>query len=131
MCFLCYCCFALKVNDFLSSTWASLPRSIVLPICVVHDTAPSSTEHQSAHHAALRLDVNEQVEFEVSFCSEEPTSITAEMTLQVEDNQYGKTRIQVTGEAYQEVVSLDNIGQEIDQEDEEGGKRRQRGAEKC
>ncbi|XP_056273332.1 hydrocephalus-inducing protein homolog [Pseudoliparis swirei] len=90
----------------------------------VHSTqteGPDDSEHQSAHHAALRLDVNEQVEFEVSFCSEEPTSITAEMTLQVEDNQYGKTRIQVTGEAYQEVVSLDNIGQEIDQEDEEGG----------
>lgn len=79
------------------------------------------------HRATLRLNVNEQVEFEVSFSSDEPLIVKAQMSLQVEDNQYSNTIIQVTGEAYQEIVSLDNISrssQEIDQEDDDGGKRR-------
>lgn len=77
------------------------------------------------HRAVLRLNVNEQVEFEVTFCSDKPSSVKAKMSLQVEDNQYSNTIIQVTGEAYQETVSLDNISrslQEIDPEDDEGGK---------
>lgn len=79
------------------------------------------------HRATLRLNVNEQVEFEVSFSSDEPLIVKAQMSLQVEDNQYSNTIIQVTGEAYQEIVSVDNISrssQEIDQEDDDGGKRR-------
>ncbi|XP_031731518.1 hydrocephalus-inducing protein homolog isoform X1 [Anarrhichthys ocellatus] len=89
----------------------------------IHSTQIDS-ERQSVHRAMVRLDVNEQVELEVSFCSDKPLSVEAKMSLQVEDNQYGKTTIQVTGEAYQGIVSLDNIRrslQEIDQEDEEGG----------
>lgn len=87
----------------------------------------SFTEHQLVHRATLRLDVNEEVEFEVSFCSDKPLSVKAKMTLQVEGNQYNNTIIRVTGEAYQEIVSLDNISrslQEVDQEDDEKGKRR-------
>ena len=79
------------------------------------------------HKAILRLNVNEQVEFEVIFCSDKPLSVKAKMTLQVEDNQYINTLIRLTGETYQEIVSLDNIrrsSQEMDQEDDERGKRR-------
>lgn len=79
------------------------------------------------HRAILRLNVNEQVEFEVSFCSDKPLSVRAKMSLQVEDNQYSNTIIQVTGVAYQEIISLDNINrssQEMDQKYDEGGKRR-------
>lgn len=46
------------------------------------------------------------------------------MSLQVQDNQYNSTIIQVAGEAYQEIVSLDISGtlQEMTQEDDERGK---------
>lgn len=81
------------------------------------------------HRATLRLNVNEQVEFEVSFSSDEPLIVKAQISLQVEDNQYSNTIIQVTGEAYQEIVSLDNISrssQEIEQEEDDRGKRRKK-----
>uniref|UniRef100_A0A8D0AXJ9 HYDIN axonemal central pair apparatus protein n=1 Tax=Sander lucioperca TaxID=283035 RepID=A0A8D0AXJ9_SANLU len=87
-------------------------------------------ERPLVHRATLRLNVNQQVEFEVSFCSDKPLSVKAKMSLKVEDNQYSNTVIQVTGEAYQGIVSLDNIrrpSQKIDQEDNEGGKRRKEG----
>ncbi|XP_042266839.1 hydrocephalus-inducing protein homolog isoform X2 [Thunnus maccoyii] len=81
-------------------------------------------EHQLVHRATLRLEVNEEVEFEVSFCSDKPLSVKAKISLQVEGNQYSSTIIRVTGEAYQEIVSLDNISRslrETDQEDDEKG----------
>ena len=90
----------------------------------------SSTEHQLVHRATLRLEVNEEVEFEVSFCSDKPLSVKAKISLQVEGNQYSSTIIRVTGEAYQEIVSLDNISRslrETDQEDDEKGRRRKGG----
>ncbi|KAI3370851.1 hypothetical protein L3Q82_007368 [Scortum barcoo] len=76
------------------------------------------------HRAILRLNVNEQVEFEVCFSSDKPLSVKAKMSLQVEDNQYSSTIIQVSAVAYQEIVSLDNISrssQELDQEDDVEG----------
>ncbi len=82
------------------------------------------------HKANLSLDVNEQVEFEVSFCSEKPLSVWAVMSLQVEDNQYSNTTIRLTAEAYQEIVSLDNISRslkEVDKEDDDDGKKRKKG----
>lgn len=80
------------------------------------------------HRAILRLNSNEQVEFEVSFCSDKPRSVKAAMSLQVQDNQYNHTIIQVTGEAYQEIVSLDISwpSQEMTQEDDERGKIRKK-----
>lgn len=79
------------------------------------------------HRVVLSLNINEQVELEVSFCSDKPLSVKAKISLQVEDNQYSDTIIQVSGEAYQEIVSLHNIdksAQAIDMEDDGGGKRR-------
>lgn len=49
------------------------------------------------------------------------------MSLQVEDNQYSNIIIHVTGEAYQEIITLDNIRRsllEIDEEDDGKGKRK-------
>lgn len=98
----------------------------VIPIFLACDTFPSSTEHQWVHRAVLRLNVNQQVEFEVSFCSDKPLSVEAKISLQVEDNPYNSSTIRLTGEAYKEIISVVNISkswQEMDQEDEEGGKR--------
>lgn len=75
----------------------------------------------------LSLNINEQVELEVSFCSDKPLSVKAKMSVQVEDNQYSDTLIRVSGEAYQEIVSLHNINtseQAIDVDNDEGGKMR-------
>ncbi|KAM8849594.1 hydrocephalus-inducing protein homolog isoform 2-T2 [Spinachia spinachia] len=93
----------------------------------IHSTrieASNDSGHQLVHRVMLSLNVDQQVEFQVSFCSDKPLSVKAKMSLQVEDNQYGNTILHVTGEAYQEIVSLDNIRrslQEIDQENGEGG----------
>lgn len=75
------------------------------------------------YRAITKLNVKEQVEFEVTFCSEKPQKVKNKMCLQVEDNQYNKVIISATGEAYQEIVSLDNIrrpSQETDQAVQDG-----------
>ncbi|MEQ2215827.1 hypothetical protein XENOCAPTIV_006508, partial [Xenoophorus captivus] len=60
--------------------------------------------------------------FEVSFCSTKSETVETTMTVQVKDNQYSNTTIHVTGEAYQEIVSLDNISRSTqDGEDEVEG----------
>ncbi|XP_075327326.1 hydrocephalus-inducing protein homolog [Odontesthes bonariensis] len=74
---------------------------------------PTGSERQWVHRATLWLNVNEPEGFEVSFCSERPLSVKAKITVQVKDNQYSNTTIRVTGEAYQEMVSLDNINRSM------------------
>ncbi|XP_047451812.1 hydrocephalus-inducing protein homolog [Mugil cephalus] len=75
----------------------------------------TDSDHHLVHRAVLKLNVNELVEFEVSFCSDKPLSVKAKMTLQVEDNQYSNTTIRVTAEAYQQMVSLDNISRPLEE----------------
>ncbi|XP_029378255.1 hydrocephalus-inducing protein homolog [Echeneis naucrates] len=95
--------------------------------CSIESTQLEGTtdsEHSFVHRAVLRLDVNEQAKLEVNFCSYEPLSVKAKMTLQVEHNQYSNTIIRLTGETYQEIVSLNNIrrsSEEMDTEDDESG----------
>ncbi|XP_023811732.1 hydrocephalus-inducing protein homolog isoform X1 [Oryzias latipes] len=67
----------------------------------------ADSEPQIVHRAILKMNPGETAEFEVSFCSNKPLSVKAKMSVQVKDNQYSGIIIQVTGEAYQEVVSLD------------------------
>ncbi|XP_049580395.1 hydrocephalus-inducing protein homolog [Syngnathus scovelli] len=68
------------------------------------DTAP-----QLVHRACLKLDVNERAEFEVTFSSNKPLKVDDKISVQVKDSLYSNTTIQVTGEAYQQLVSLENI----------------------
>lgn len=68
------------------------------------------------------MNPGETAEFEVSFCSNKPLSVKAKMSVQVKDNQYSGIIIQVTGEAYQEVVSLDINMSIYDVDVEEGMK---------
>ncbi|XP_028313928.1 hydrocephalus-inducing protein homolog [Gouania willdenowi] len=84
----------------------------------------STLGYEMMHKATLKLNVDETVEFRVSFCSDTPQSVEATISLQVEDNQYNNTTIQVTGETYQEIVTLVNINrpqQEVDEHDEGDG----------
>nr|XP_020443912.1 hydrocephalus-inducing protein-like isoform X2 [Monopterus albus] len=109
-----------KHGVFTLKTAASTSSSIYSTL--LEDTTDSDL--QPGHRAVFRLNVNEQVEFEVIFCSDKPLNVKVKMSLQVEHNQYSNTIIQVTGEAYQEIVSIENISrslQEMDQEDEERG----------
>ncbi|XP_022605572.1 hydrocephalus-inducing protein homolog [Seriola dumerili] len=93
----------------------------------IHSTqleGSTDSEHHLVHRAILRLDVNEQVKLEVSFCSYKPMTVKAKMTLQVEYNQYSNTIIQLSGETYREIISLDNISrssEEMDEENDESG----------
>lgn len=60
------------------------------------------------------------MELEVCFGSDKPLTVNTKMLLQVTDNLYNETAIQVSSEAYQEVVSLSNVShslQEVDVED--------------
>lgn len=91
-----------------------------------------SSEHQLAHVASLRLSVDQQAEFEVGFCPSQPLSAKAKMVLRVEGNQYNDVVIQLVGEAYQDIISLDNISGEpmeavTGQEEEEGRRGEERG----
>ncbi|CAB1432186.1 unnamed protein product [Pleuronectes platessa] len=81
----------------------------------------TDSDNHLVHRATLKLNVNEQVEIMVGFCSDEPLMVEAKLTLQVEDNQCSNTIIQVTAETYQRIVSIDNINwssQEMDQYNE-------------
>lgn len=56
---------------------------------------------------------------EVSFGCDKPLTVKTTMLLEVADNLYNETTIEVSGEVYQEVVSLSNISgalQEMDVE---------------
>lgn len=59
--------------------------------------------------ANLTLNVNEQVEFQITFCSDRHLSVKVKISLQVKDNQQSDTTIQVRRDTYQEIVSLENI----------------------
>ncbi|XP_061578790.1 hydrocephalus-inducing protein homolog [Cololabis saira] len=69
----------------------------------------TSSERALVHRAKLRLNRNESVEFEISFSSDKPLTVEANVAVQVMETQYGNTTIPVTAEAYQQLVSLDHI----------------------
>lgn len=93
------------------------------------DASCLSAESQPGHRVSISLNIGEQVELEVSFSSDKPLNVKTKMLLQVADNQYNETAIQVSGEAYQEVVSVSNISrslQEVDVEDGDEGERKRK-----
>lgn len=75
-----------------------------------------------AHLASLTLMAGQQAEFEVEFHPDVPQSFEATMQLLVKDNQYEKTLIQLLGEGYHDIISLDNISSKVpqDQDSTEG-----------
>ncbi|KAF7656194.1 hypothetical protein LDENG_00045050 [Lucifuga dentata] len=85
----------------------------------IYSTKLEGSEHQLVHRSTFTLNVDEQAEFEVSFCSDKPLNVKANMTLQVKDNQHSDTKIQLTGEAYQDIISLENINRSSYESDTE------------
>lgn len=69
-----------------------------------------------AHLASLTLTVGQQAEFEVEFHPEVTQRFEATMQLFVKDNPYEKTLIQLLGEGYRDIISLDSISSKVPQE---------------
>ncbi|XP_054633597.1 hydrocephalus-inducing protein homolog [Dunckerocampus dactyliophorus] len=81
----------------------------------LEDTMDS--ELQLVHRASLRLGVTQRVELEVTFSSAEPLSVADRISLRVEGNQYSNAIVEVTGEAYQDIITLDNISRPLQETD--------------
>ncbi|MCJ8733357.1 hypothetical protein PDJAM_G00222410, partial [Pangasius djambal] len=77
---------------------------------------PETEERQMAHLASLTLMAGRQAAFEVEFHPEAPQSFEATMQLLVKDNQYEKTLMQLLGEGYRDIISLDNISSKVPQD---------------
>lgn len=80
-----------------------------------------SAESQPGHRVTVSLNIGEQVELEVCFGSDKPLIAKTKMLLQVADNLYNETAIQVSGEAYQEIVSMSNISRSLQEVDVDDG----------
>ncbi|KAL2094103.1 hypothetical protein ACEWY4_011415 [Coilia grayii] len=58
---------------------------------------------------SLVMDVGQRAEFEVEFCPRVSKSFEAVIRLAVADNLFEQTEVQLLGESYQDIVTLDNI----------------------
>lgn len=89
-----------------------------------------STEHQVVHRASVRLNILQQVQFEVGLCSDRPVTVQAQISLQLEESQYS-TSINVSGETYRGLIILDNISRSLLEVEEDRGQysRRRTGSE--
>ncbi|KAM9854716.1 hydrocephalus-inducing protein homolog [Aulostomus maculatus] len=88
----------------------------------IHSTRLEDTndsERQLVHRATVKLEINQPMQFEVTFSSDSLLKVNTELLLYVEDNQYSNTVIKVSGETYQRTVTLDNISRFLLEMDEE------------
>ncbi|KAM9376113.1 hydrocephalus-inducing protein-like [Pholidichthys leucotaenia] len=84
-------------------------KAVPSSVCSTIHSTELEPEHQMVHRAILSLNVNETVEFEVSFCSDKSLQVKAKISVQVKDNPYSNATVEVTAEAYQKIVTIDNI----------------------
>ncbi|KAJ8247379.1 hypothetical protein GJAV_G00245710 [Gymnothorax javanicus] len=68
------------------------------------------TDRQVAHMASLVLVTGQQAEFDVEFRPTSAQIFQSTMDLRVTDNQYEETVVQLAGEGYCDIITLDNIG---------------------
>uniref|UniRef100_W5LN16 HYDIN axonemal central pair apparatus protein n=1 Tax=Astyanax mexicanus TaxID=7994 RepID=W5LN16_ASTMX len=76
-------------------------------------SAPNTTSTLMAHVASLTLKAGQQAEFEVQFCPEVAQSFNASLRLVVQDNHYEVILVQLLGEGYHDIISLDNISNKV------------------
>lgn len=57
----------------------------------------------------MSLNVNEQVQLEVVFCSDKPVRAQTKILIYLEDNKHVTTTMHVTGDACEDVVSFHNV----------------------
>ncbi|KAK7891948.1 hypothetical protein WMY93_023911 [Mugilogobius chulae] len=75
----------------------------------------SDPDSQSAYRAITKLNVLEKIEFEVSFCSKKAQKFHTKMYLN--DSKCKKITVFITGEAFQEMISLENIRRPLPETD--------------
>ena len=77
------------------------------------------------HRASLRLAPGQSAGFEVGFHPEQPLSARARIEVLVQDNQYNRIMVNLTGEAYRDIITLDNLRRTAPEDgDLEEGRRR-------
>ncbi|KAI4885088.1 hypothetical protein NFI96_023140 [Prochilodus magdalenae] len=81
-----------------------------------YETSDPKTVMQAAHSTHVTLIAGQQAEFEVEFYPKMAQSFEASMRLVVQDNQYEDTQVQLLGEGYHDIISLDNISSKIPQD---------------
>ncbi|KAJ8339704.1 hypothetical protein SKAU_G00343370 [Synaphobranchus kaupii] len=81
---------------------------------VLHSDA--GEERQVAHTASLVLVPGQQAEFEAEFRPTSAQTFEASMDLLVVDNQYEETVVHLAGEGYCDIITFDNIGSRLPQE---------------
>ncbi|XP_062403912.1 hydrocephalus-inducing protein homolog [Sardina pilchardus] len=69
----------------------------------------SGEEESLGNVLSLEVSVGQQAEFEVEFCPGSAQSFEASIRLVVADNLFEETEVQLLGESYQDIVTLDNI----------------------
>lgn len=77
----------------------------------------------------MSLDVNEQAQLEVNFCSNKPVRAQTRILMCLEDNKHITTTIQVIGDACQDIVSFHDLNkspQEIHLDVDKGKKRKRK-----
>ncbi|KAM8861524.1 hydrocephalus-inducing protein homolog isoform 3-T3 [Synchiropus picturatus] len=98
-------------------------RAISSEVSCTFTTTPiegaTDSELQLVHRAVLSLEVNQQVELEVSVCSEKVLMYSSRICVQVEHNYYCNTVIEVVGEVFQEVLTIDNLSRTASEGEEE------------
>ncbi|KAG7333195.1 hypothetical protein KOW79_003330 [Hemibagrus wyckioides] len=92
------------------------PGTVCNHISSSHIESEPGTERPVAHLASLTLTVGQQAEFEVEFHPDVTQNFEATMQLFVKDNPYEKTLIQLLGEGYRDIISLDSISSKVPQE---------------
>ncbi|XP_062860193.1 hydrocephalus-inducing protein homolog [Trichomycterus rosablanca] len=83
------------------------PDTACSHISSLHITNEPGTERQMAHLASLTLKSGQQAAFEVEFHPDEAQRFEAKMQLLIKDNQYEETVVQLLGEGYHDIISLD------------------------
>ncbi|XP_072551301.1 hydrocephalus-inducing protein homolog [Salminus brasiliensis] len=92
------------------------PNTTCSHISSTHVGSVNDTVKQMAYVANLTLLAGQQAEFEVLFRPEVAQSFEANMRLVVQDNQYEETLVQLLGEGFHDIISLDNINKKVPQD---------------
>ncbi|XP_041964608.1 hydrocephalus-inducing protein homolog isoform X2 [Alosa sapidissima] len=94
-----------KMGVFKMKTAPCTSSRIITPL----PEDESGEEESSGNVLSLDVSVGQQAAFEVEFCPGSAQSFEASIRLMVADNLFEETEVQLLGESYQDIVTLDNI----------------------
>ncbi|XP_028813720.1 hydrocephalus-inducing protein homolog [Denticeps clupeoides] len=94
------------------------PNTTCSPISTFTMEDEANTEGTMVQTSSLTLLVDQQAEFEVEFCPKGAQTYEAKINVATADNIYDETTVHVTGEGYHDIISLDNISNRAQTEEE-------------